>query len=319
MAKPRAILFFLFVVVTQFCLSQRSFSKEFSFVSDNDLYFYFLQDRYYTNGIFLTYRYLGRSDKINIEKKIFEIQIGQKIYTPSTIVEPIPVEQHDRPFAGYLYSSFGINKFFSNATFLKTYLKVGVIGSDSFAEEVQNFIHNITGFKNTYGWKYQIKNALALNFAIKYAKNLKNKLNTIDFTWINQAKVGTVNTNISTGIFARIGLKPLQKLANSIAFNSNLNNSQTHYSNKAESFLYISSAVKYVVYDATIQGSFLNPGSPKTFSLIPLVFIAKLGVRFTYNRFNFGYALNYYSKKLKSIQASQGNIYASIQVNYQFN
>ena len=108
-------------------------------------------------------------------------------------------------------------------------------------------------------------------------------------------------------------------MANSIAFNSNLNNQDSKYNNEIESFLYVKPMFSYIVYDATIQGSFLNTTSPITYTVLPFMFSTELGIRFTSNRFNLGYAIHYHTKKLKSLQVPGGNFYGSIQLNYQFN
>ena len=315
MKKINTLLFILFSV---FCYSQRKYSKEFSFINDNDLYISFYQDRYYTNGMFFTYRYLGKTSNPSIEKKIVEIKLGHKMYTPYKAIVESP-EQHDRPFAGYLYGSFGFNKFYNNNSSFKSSIEIGVVGTNSFAKELQDFIHDIYGFKRAVGWKYQIHNAFALNINAAYSKNLTEKSTLYDITWANEGNLGTVFTNFSTGFYGRVGLKPLQKMANSIAFNSNLNNQDSKYNNEIESFLYVKPMFSYIVYDATIQGSFLNTTSPITYTVLPFMFSTELGIRFTSNRFNLGYAIHYHTKKLKSLQVPGGNFYGSIQLNYQFN
>ena len=49
-------LLLLFLTVVSF--SQEKFTKEFSIVTDNDLYISLEKDRYYSNGLFLSYRYI---------------------------------------------------------------------------------------------------------------------------------------------------------------------------------------------------------------------------------------------------------------------
>ncbi|RKF03183.1 hypothetical protein C8N26_2173 [Tenacibaculum lutimaris] len=314
MKKNITLLFILFSLTI---FSQRKYAKEFSFLNDNDLYTSTYYDRYYTNGVFLTYRYLSEKQFKNIEKKSYEIQLGHHMYTPhKAIVET--VEEHDRPFAGYLYGSFGINYFFKKESILKTSVQIGSIGSSAFSEELQDFIHDIYGFKKASGWKYQIKDAFAFNLKTEYIRKLA-KDNIFDLNWRNTARIGTVYTDLSTGLYSRIGFKPLESIINSIAFNGNLNNQNTQFNNNSEVFLYINPMIRYAAYDATIEGSFLTDGSPVTFDIQPFVFTTELGIRFTSNRFNFGYAMNYHTRKLKSARVPKGNIYGTIQLNYQFN
>ncbi|MCL7764445.1 lipid A deacylase LpxR family protein [Polaribacter sp. Z014] len=306
----------IIVFVSSYTIAQEKFTKEISLVTDNDLYVSAHRDRYYTSGIFLTYRYLSKKKKTSLEKRILEWQIGQEMYTPyKTTVED--VNDQDRPFAGYLYGSFGIKRIYKNNQIFKTSAQIGVIGTNSYAEELQEFIHDMYGFKKAVGWKYQIKNAFALNFNAEYLKTiLETTDNNFDITWVNKVNLGTVYTNISTGFYSRIGLKPLQKLANSIAFNTNLNNNQTDYYREVESFFFIKPMLRYAAYDATLQGSFLNKTSPITNALKPIVFDIELGLKFTVNRLNFGYSFNYNTSKSKDLRYTYGHKYGSIAINY---
>lgn len=315
----KKIIFFLFILFSINFHAQRKYSKEFSFLNDNDLFISTHQDRYYTNGMFLTYRYLSKGEYKNLAKKTYEIQLGHHMYTPykATVYQHT---NHDRPFAGYLFASFGINRFYKNESIIKTSLQVGAIGPSAFSKELQDFIHDIYGYKKAIGWKYQISDAFALNFTGDYIKKLvQNKSDLLDINWVNKVRLGTIYTDFSSGFLFRIGLKPLQKITNSIAFNANLNDDKTNFNNEIESFFYIKPMFSYVTYDATIQGSFLNKNSPITFALEPFKFTTEIGIRFTSNRFNFGYAIHYHTKKLKSVRVPNANFYGSIQLNYQFN
>ncbi|WP_165733670.1 lipid A deacylase LpxR family protein [Polaribacter sp. 20A6] len=306
----------LVVFISSYTIAQEKFSKEISLITDNDLYVSTVRDRYYTSGIFLSYSYLSINKKESLDKRILEWKINQEMYTPfkATVQN---ASNHDRPFAGYLYGSFGIKRIYKNNQIFNTTAQIGVIGSNSYAEELQELIHNVYGFKEAIGWEYQIKNALALNFNAEYLKTIVNNQNQLfDITWTNNVNLGSVYTNISTGVYSRIGLKPLQKLANSIAFDTNLNNEQTNYFREVESFFYIKPMLSYAVYDATLQGSFLNKTSPITNDLKPIVFHLELGLKFTANRFNFGYSFHYNTSKSKDLRFTNGHRYGRIAINY---
>lgn len=305
-------LFFFSIIL----IAQDKYSKEISFITDNDLYVSTMRDRYYTSGIFLSYKYLADNKNQNLEKKIIEWQIGHEMYTPNRAVVKTIVE-HDRPFAAYLYGSFGLKKVYKNSKILNTSLQLGIVGSNAFGEELQSFIHNIYGFKKAVGWQYQIKNALALNLDASYTSLLKtNTSNTFDISWTNSARLGTIYTNISSGVYMRFGLVSLQKMMNSIAFNTNLNDETTNYKREIESFFFIKPSVRIAFYDATIQGSFLNKNSIVTKELVPMVFDVALGYKFTVNRFNFGYTFNYNTSKSKDLRYNYGNKFGTIIVSY---
>lgn len=308
--------YFCLLLLSFQVFSQEKFSKEISLTTDNDLYVSTKKDRYYTNGMFLNYRYLSKTKKENQEKRIFEIEIGQEMYTPYRAIV-LSINDHDRPFASYLYGSFGINRVYKKDKILNTSIQIGVIGPNAFGKELQDFIHEIYGYKKAIGWKYQIKNAFGLNFNTEYTQFLvKDESNNYDISWVNEAKLGTVYTNISSGFYVRLGLKTLAKITNSIAFSTNLNDKNTAFKREVESFFYIKPMVRYALYDATLQGSFLNKTSPVTKELVPLVFQLEAGLKFTANRFNFGYAFNYSTNKSKQLRKDNGNVYGTISFNY---
>ncbi|MGY0407279.1 MAG: lipid A deacylase LpxR family protein [Polaribacter sp.] len=312
----KKILLFLLLFVILKTHSQKAFSKEIGFSSDNDLYTSISVDRYYTNGLFLFYRYASKDKNKNLEKKILEWQIGHKMYTPYKASVSYK-EAHDRPFAAYLYGSFSINKFYKNNQNLKTTLQLGVLGSNAFGKELQNFIHKRFGFEKATGWKYQIKNAFGANLNVNYTKFLiKDVSNHFDILWVNTGKLGTIYTNVSSGFLGRIGFRPLQKLANSIAFQSNINSKNSNAVREIESFIYLKPTLEYALYDATLQGSFLHTESEVTKKLVPLVFNLEIGFKFTANRFNFGYIYNYNSSKSKGLNFNHGHNYGSILMSY---
>lgn len=308
--------FFLLLFLTFSVISQEKFSKEISFITDNDLYVSAIRDRYYTSGIFINYRYVAASKKQHLEKRIFEWQLGQEMYTPYRAIVS-SVDLHDRPFAGYLYGGFSVKKVYKNHRIFNTSVRLGLIGPNAYGQELQMFIHNIYGFEDAVGWKYQIKNALALNFGADYVKRvLITEEKNFDISWINQLNIGTVYTNTSTGFYTRIGLKPLQEMANSIAFNTNINNKDTRFVREVESFIYVKSTLEYALYNATIQGSFLNKTSTVTKELVPWIFNLEFGLHFTANRFNFGYAFLYNTRKSEGLRHDYGHKYGRISINY---
>ncbi|MCD8405748.1 lipid A deacylase LpxR family protein [Tenacibaculum dicentrarchi] len=311
-------IFFFLIFCKAILFAQQKQAKEFSILTDNDLYISLEQDRYYTNGIFLKYRYLAKKWSKNIDKKIIEIQVGNQMYTPFKASVEHP-KNHDRPFAGYSFGSFGVSKFYKDNSLLKTTLQIGILGAASKSKELQSFIHNLYGYKKITGWKYQIKNTVGINLKIAHIKSL-SKETFADINWINSFNIGTIHTNLATGFYGRLSLKPLEKITNSIAFNANLNNEKTTYTNKIESFVYIKPMLHYIAYDATIKGGFLSDNkSPITYQIIPFKVSTEIGIRFTAKQYNFGYAINYHSKKLKSARVPDYNFYGTLQFNYVFN
>lgn len=310
-----SVLYFLLFYSVSF-LGQKKLKREISFLTDNDLYVSSENDRYYTSGIFLGYKYVSNKKTEKLEKRIYEWKLGHEMYTPFR-ASVQSVFLHDRPFAGYLYANFGIHRFYKNEKTLSTAIQVGTIGTKSFARELQVFIHNIYGFREPTGWKYQIKDAFALNFSADYNDLLiRDKNNRLDLTWVNSVNLGAVFTNVSTGFYGRFGLDPLQKIVNSIGFGSGLNNANNTSKKEKETFIYIKPTLRYTFYDATIEGSFLNKGSEVTKEVVPFVFNTEIGLLFSTKRFNWGYIINYNTNKSKGLKYSKGNTYGRILINY---
>ena len=299
-----------------FIFSQEKFAKEIHLITENDVYVSAVRDRYYTNGFFLSYRYLAKNNSEKTEKRIFEWQIGQEMYTPNRpTVERVSL--HDRPFAAYLFASFGIKRVYKKKRILNTTLQVGAIGPNAFGEEVQDFIHDIYGFKDVTGWPFQISNAFGLNFNAEYIHFItKSKTDGFDLSWVNKGRIGTVYTDVSSGVIARFGLKPLANFLNTISFGTHLNDENTNFTRQVESIFFIKPMFRYAFYDATLQGSFLNDNSPVTKELIPFVFDIAVGIQFTANRINFGYTFNYNTSKSEGLRYTYGNKYGTISFSY---
>ncbi|PWG04991.1 lipid A deacylase LpxR family protein [Polaribacter aquimarinus] len=311
---------YLTLILLLFCsfysVCQEKFSKEIGFVTDNDLYISKSRDRYYTSGIFINYRFISHKKSQSLEKLIYEWQLGHEMYTPNKAIVT-NIIFHDRPFAAHLYTGFKMDRIYKSKKIFSTNIQLGFIGPNALGKEVQDFIHNIYGFRKAVGWKHQIKSALSLNFNFGYSHFLlKNKKNNLDVTWINKVRLGSTFTNASVGLYGRFGFKALQSIVNSIAFNTNLNNNNNAGSRGIESFLFVKPTLQYAIYDATLQGSFLNTKSEVTKELIPIVFNIQIGYKFTVNRFNFGYIFNYNTSKSKGLKHTYGNKYGSIIINY---
>ena len=312
------ILSFLFIISISFNgLSQTSFSKEISILTDNDLYTSIYRDRYYTNGLFVTFRTVEKVKNNKLAKKIHSFQVGHMMFTPIKATLTV-AGTHDRPFAGYFYGEYGQNRFYNSQNVLMAKLQIGVIGPNAKGQGLQNFMHKIYNYPEATGWEHQIQNAFAVNLNTTFIKYFKNVSRShFDLNSYNELKAGTIFTSISTGLYSRIGFKKLQNSSNTVAFNSNLN--QNTVQSFSESFIFVKPMLNYVVYDATVQGSFLNTTSPVTFEIMPINFSLELGYKYYNRRFLYGYTFHFHTKKLKSLRATKSNTYGSVYVGYYFN
>ncbi|SUE44186.1 lipid A deacylase LpxR family protein [Roseomonas gilardii] len=125
-------------------------------------------DRYYTNGLLLTWR----SPATAMPESLAWIDrgmgwllgpgplrwgwsFGHNIFTPEDkqLRNPDPT---DRPYAAHLYGALSL----SHATPTQQTIfeiQAGLVGPGALGEQVQNSWHRLIGVKTTKGWDYQIK------------------------------------------------------------------------------------------------------------------------------------------------------------------
>ncbi|MDQ8200053.1 lipid A deacylase LpxR family protein [Pelagicoccus enzymogenes] len=84
------------------------------------------------------------------------ISLGQKIFTPEN-KEATELVAEDRPYAGWTYLSLALRESRQNHTDTLE-LTAGVVGPDSYAEDIQNWVHEKIGSQIANGWDNQLKN-----------------------------------------------------------------------------------------------------------------------------------------------------------------
>ena len=301
-----------------FLAQAQTYKNEFGFKSDNDSYLGQGSDRYYTNGLFLNFRRAIDQQKLRagLEKEIYEISAGQKMYNAYSGYAPDPNTQ-DRPFAGYLYIGGALSWFHANESILKTSVELGTTGPNSLAEDGQELLHRTIGFYSLDGWQYQIKNELAINVSAQYTKLLTRVAdNAVDFSFEGYANAGTTYTGAGAGVLFRTGA--LNQLFNSAYTNAVIgNNAKTKAMVKREFFFYAKPQLNFVAYDATVQGSLFNNDSPVTFSVKPIVFAQQLGLNYSSQRFTADYSMLFKTKEIKS--TARAHQWGSITMYYRFN
>lgn len=294
----------------------QNFKNEFGFKTENDAYLATLNDRYYTNGLFIYYRRAINPKNFgeNIEKKTYEISAGQKMYTPywGMVAKK---EDQDRPFAGYLYAGAAYSVFYKNESVLKTSIELGTVGPNSLAQDAQEFLHKTVGFYTPAGWDYQIKNEVAVNLSASYSKVIhRSSDNSVDFSGQSYANLGTTFNGLGASILFRAG--KLNQLFNSAYHNAVIGDAKTKSLNNFEFFFYAKPQLNVVAYDATIQGSLFNNNSPVTFGVKPIVFEQQFGVNYSSKRFTADFNVIFKTKEVKSVAKAQN--YGGLSLYYRF-
>lgn len=304
----------LFFIISFRSVAQKHVA-EIGAIFDNDLYTSTYNDKYYTNGFEIYYRYLNAAKSENVVKKITEFRIGQYIYNPQTI-RADDFYVNDRPFAGVLFAEAGIHRFYSNNSVLKLKTQLGFMGPNAFGQETQELFHSTFGYKKVSGWQYQIHNAVLAQEEFFYAKKIAslNKKNTIDILAQAEVKLGTIWNQINVGPVLRVGFKKLLPVSDSNLYDAALRYDKK-YQETSEFYFFVSPKVNYQVYDATIQGSLFHNQSPVTFPLIPFRFQGEAGLKYRKNNWNFHYTFNYTTQEADNI-VNAGYYYGSIGIGY---
>jgi len=296
----------------------QTYKNEFGFQSDNDSYLGQGSDRYYTNGLFLNYRRAFDQQKLpeGLEKKTYEITVGQKMYNPYSGYAPDPTIQ-DRPFAGYLYVEGALNWFYSNESSLQTNVQIGTTGKNSLGESGQKLLHRTFDFYSIDGWQYQIKGQATINASALYSRLLARVAdNALEFSFEGYGNLGTTFDGAGAGILIRTG--SLNQLFNSAYYHAVIgNNAKTKALVKREFFFYAKPQLNVVAFDATIQGSPFTKDNPVTFGQKPVVFAQQFGLDYSSQRFTVDVAAIYKTREVKSDAIADH--WGSISMFYRFN
>ncbi|WP_261817141.1 lipid A deacylase LpxR family protein [Vibrio gallicus] len=193
LARPLFILSLLFTAPT---FAQNS---SIYFGIDNDSIVTTDQD--YTNGVFISYTNDFDISHDSIFNALpgtdfdaspngdtlhrFNIELGQKMWTPKDIENPDPVPG-ERPYAGLLYLSSTLYAIKPDS--INSYsLMFGTMGPNSYAEQGQKFVHSIIKSDDPQGWDNQISNQVVLN--LNYQRNDK---------WYESSVSGSTTHELST-------------------------------------------------------------------------------------------------------------------------
>lgn len=312
------IPFILFFLSFANAFSQ-SYSDEIGTTSANDFYIS-NKDRYFTNGNSFHYRHcIKQNDTSSIfEKKIFELESGQRIYNPFFPKAPDPTT-HDRPFAAYLYVGSSFNWYYKNEKILRVNAQIGTIGPNALGKDIQTSYHKLLNVFKPQGWDYQVKNELGLNLSAEYNHLFyRTKSKHLDITALSSALLGNTFSGANFGVLLRLG--KVNPLYQSVSFNSLVGNkaSKLNQKSKNEFFVFLKPQLNFVAYDATISGGLFNVDKgPVTFATKPLVFIQDVGASFSSPRWSTNFVVTLKSNEVKS--NATGYSYATWSVFYRFN
>ena len=240
--KLRLVAFVLFCTTMLFA-QQIDQQLEISIANDK----LFLRDRYYTNGLFITYKQdLENSfilNKTPNNKLQLNLTIGNETYTPENL-NSFNTNDFDRPFAGWLFGKIEVASVKKKNTFFIAF-ETGITGKESLSGKLQIAIHDFFNIDNptwaeeiAFKWLVNIK----ANYLITVAENKNNAV-----LWNIGSSLGSKDVFAESGIQYYFG-----------KFNDLQNSSRFGMIDKTkanEFFGSLSFRYKYVVHNTLIQGS----------------------------------------------------------------
>lgn len=308
----------IFIYSLLFCnllFSQTKAPFEIGIVLENDSFTSTINDKYYTNGMELFYRFCSKKSTDEV-KKIIGFKLGQYIYNPKWVKSDF-IEDHNRPYAGHLFAEIAINRFYKTESVWITSFQIGVVGPLSQAQDFQKIMHSTLKFGKIYGWQHQIQNTLGLQYNTVFSKKIISKHTTdhLDLQLQSKFDLGTISSGITIGSPIRISLKnKLVSIQKSNFYNASLEK-QTNITN--ELYIFLVPKINYQIYDATIQGGLFENNSPVTFAIQPIRFKAEVGIKFKLHNWNASYSFLYSTNEIKN-STTTGFYYGSIATSYLF-
>lgn len=152
-------------------------------------------------------RISGFRDLANITYN-YGTSITQLMFTPRDPDAP-KSPPGERPYAGWLGLGFSLHA--KDAYALNSVeLSIGTVGPNAYAEEVQNFVHDVKGVDKFKGWNSQVPNEPTLNLFFSQ----KRRLTLIESVWNEFAVdgfgewgfgLGTFRTDLYLGALTRFG------------------------------------------------------------------------------------------------------------------
>lgn len=254
-------------------------------------------DRFYTNGIRFDFiSPVFQPFPLNLlmipywrsGMNYYGISLIQNMYTPST-TKIGGILYGDRPYAAYLYlKSFKITNDFPDKFRQTSEIDIGIIGPASLGDFVQKSFHrDVPTNSEPLGWEYQIRNDLVLDYNICYEKGIVSG-KSFDVNLIGTGSLGTLYTNVGGGIMLRTGI--LNPYFADLGFSKRLTNEEKGL-RKVQFLFSLKSNVKFVGYDATLEGGVFNKTSPYTIGqnvISRFVYQGSACLTFSYGGFGIG-------------------------------
>ena len=292
---------------------QTTTTHEIGVQIDNDRFNFDATDRYYSNGLILTWNRTVNVDDFflikGIQKSIFISSLQHKIFTPSEIIF-YDKQRHDRPYASTLTLTGGLKLFVSKDRVIQGDMTLGVSGPIAGGQNLQEWWHRKINVLKPRGWDSQIANSPVARLHLQFSKAwFKTKI--ADFLSESELNLGTLLTNVKQSGIVRIG----RFLPLSLSTFSGGNLQHGPHAQRTEIYFFAGAAIEYVNYNGLIQGNRIGPESPHTRTAIPWVYHGVFGLQLSKWRVNTGISYNILSKEVSGGTSHQ---YVSLKLGFRF-
>lgn len=266
------MLLFILSLICAFSFGQDSPTNQIELSHDND--FILLTDRYYSSGLFVSYRKKLTKGLFRNDSEQLDFKLGQEVYTPKQ-TQSINSAVFDRPYAGFLglhtrYSFAKKNQLF------ETTLLLGLAGVNSGAGGFQRWYHKVIAISDSPLWIDELQNSFHTNIYGSYTKEWE--LAPVPFGIRMALKpsfaLGTRDVFIAQEAIAYFGRRN--------AINTSIANHRLG-SQEREIFFALRAGLKYVLHNGLIEGNLFGDSSPVVKT--PENILLLLGFDF-YHRFN---------------------------------
>lgn len=321
MLKPTIVVLLL---VSCFALVQAQdttaiYTKELTIISENDNYNFTKQDRYYSNGLFLRYQWLAKQPSSpRLATKLHRIEAGQMIYNPHLNRRSLEqvLEQQDRPYAGWLYGSYGQTNVFNDERVLQFDGALGILGPGAKGKEVQTNYHKFIGLYNLYGWENQVQNEVGVNASVRYYQPLIASTKTFSLHATGKATLGNTFTNASAGVLLKLGC--LEDEQYTAYWTGRLGQTKRQQQYQTEFIFFLEPTLMAQAYNATVQGGlFRKDKGNYTSELNPFIYLIKTGIILSNRRTSFSAYYHIKQREAKSM-TDPFEIYGAFALSFRF-
>lgn len=244
------ILTILLILLPMVSYAQNNFDEQLEFRHDND--FLALSDRYYSSGLFLSYRKVLHKGIFKENKEQIDFTINQEVYTPSQ-TQSTNSPLFDRSYAGFtgLRTSWSISG--ENQLF-KSEILIGLAGLNSGAGGLQRAFHNIVGILNSPLWVDELNDSFHLNLYFNYVKEWKIAPSPfgVSFAFIPNIALGSRDIYLEPETVFYFGKK--NEASNSIAY-------KRLGATGKELYFAIRTSYRNVIYNGLIEGNLFGDDS----------------------------------------------------------